>query len=367
MELLMALLFITIVVGGFFVFRAGGNFHNEEINRLFSIADADIYRQYKNLQLEIHETLRTTGIFAEKGDDYMLDYFAPRSVFVLGREDRWLYVTTDKEQEPKWIYLDFVPPVTELDELLSPFGSSLSVYFENVESGFVYRYNAERSYLSASLPKAAFALYIYQKAERDEADLSQYLTFYSRDFDAWSSPIMSTRHRAGQTFPQRQLVEWNISYSDNIATSIIERTHGFEGFREFIADIGGSPEDVSGYRLVRSQITADEVGLWAREIYHYMESEESRYNEEFKSFMLNNQFPFIVSDYPVASKTGWTPPHAWHDMAIVYSPSPYILVILSTNRWGTEADHRVFQEISMAFQEFNNKWFVGGVAPIVDD
>ena len=336
---------------------AGFEVHNSEIIE----KPSSLKEIRKNLSqkppIELYEILRPTGLFAEKGDVDMVGSLAPRRVLVLEQRERWLYIAT--AAEPKWIYLDFTPPVAELDELLSPFGNSLSVYFENIETGFVYRYNAERSYLSASVPKAIFALYLYQKAERGETDLSQYLTYYSRDFDSWSSPIMSLRYFAGTAFPQRQLIGWNLSYSDNIATNIIARTHGLCGYRDFIAEIGGNPEYVSRWSLVRSQITADEAGLWAREIYHYMESEESNFNEEFKSFMLNNQFPFIVSDYPVASKTGWDSPQAWHDMAVVYAPSPYVLVILSSGRWGTEADHQTFQEISMAFQEFNTKWFVG--------
>ena len=68
--------------------------------------------------------------------------------------------------------------------------------------------------------------------------------------------------------------------------------------------------------------------------------------------MLNNQIPFIVSDrYPVASKTGWTST-VFHDMAIVYADSPYILVILSAR-----SNRTVFREISMAVQEFNAMWF----------
>jgi hypothetical protein len=44
-------------------------------------------------------------------------------------------------------------------------------------------------------------------------------------------------------------------------------------------------------------------------------------------------------------------------MAIVYAPSPYILVILSARNGWTAQDYRDFAEISMAFQNFNSTWF----------
>ena len=57
-------------------------------------------------------------------------------------------------------------------------------------------------------------------------------------------------------------------------------------------------------------------------------------------------------DYPVASKSGWTNT-VFHDMAIVYADSPYILIILSQR-----ANHSIFREISREFQRFNDTWFV---------
>jgi len=118
--------------------------------------------------------------------------------------------------------------------------------------------------------------------------------------------------------------------------------------------MGGNPDFV-GCRVMNSDLTANEAGLVARNIFDYIES-GGRYSHEFRAALLDNQFPFIVSDHPVASKTGWTSPRAWHDMAIVYAPSPFTLVILSARYGWTDADYADFKEISTAFQEFNDKW-----------
>jgi len=217
----------------------------------------------------------------------------------------------------------FPPPMDTLDELLSRHGNNLSVYFKNLDTGFVYLHNADRIYMGASVPKAPFSLYIYQKAEAGEIELNE---------------------------RQLRLLRINLSYSDNDATLTLAGIHGTAGYRQFVADLGGNPDFVVN-SIMGSRLTAREAGLFALAIYDFIES-EGRYGDEMKAHLLDNRIPFIVSDYPVASKSGWTS-SVFHDMAIVYAPSRYILVILSER-----ANHRVFEEISMVFQAFNDTWFV---------
>jgi len=297
-------------------------------------------------------TGRTMGIF-DQIDGTMVSHITPQVVSILDRYNDWLKI--DTWLGDKWIDLNFTPPTYELDRLLRRFGNNLSVYFENLETGFVYTYNANRVYFSASVPKASFALYIYLLAEQGYTDLDNLITFTNADFMGGSGRIRH-RYSVGATFTQREVLRLNLSYSDNIATNMLRRIHGTSGYRQFVADIGGNPNLV-GNGIMNSNLTANEAGLFAREIFNYIES-DGRYSEEFRAHLLDNQYPFIVSDYPVASKTGWTRPIAWHDMAIVYAPSPYILVILSARNGWSAQDYRDFEEISMAFQRFNDMWFV---------
>jgi len=266
-----------------------------------------------------------------------------------------IYILTTKANEPA---PSFSPPVDNLDWMLGRFGDYLSVYYENLETGFVYRHNADNEYFSASVPKAIFALYIFQKAELGEVDLDSLVTFLYEDYWGGSGVIRHTSY-FGDTFTQRELLRLNISESDNIATLMLRRVHGLYGYTQFIREIGGTPGFIRE-RVFNSQLTANEAGLFARQIFRFIES-GGRYSQEFKSHLLDNQFPFIVSDYPVASKTGWNRPTAWHDMAIVYAPSPFILVILSAREGWADEDYEDFAEISRTFQQFNDTWFA---API---
>ena len=243
---------------------------------------------------------RTTGLFDEPdGAGTMLSRIHPQVVNILQRQENWLQICTWMGE--KWIELNFQPPVYELDRLLRRFGNNLSVYYRNIETGFTYRYNADRVYFGASISKAMFALYIYILAENGYINIDDTLVFTSADFNAGSG-VIKYRNRVGDIFTIRELLRLNLSYSDNIATLMLVRHFGIDGYMQFIEDSGGNPSLVRD-RIMNSNLTANEAGLFAARISEYIEA-DGRYSEEFQAHLLDNQFPFIVSDYPIASKTG---------------------------------------------------------------
>ncbi|MCL2350732.1 MAG: class A beta-lactamase-related serine hydrolase, partial [Defluviitaleaceae bacterium] len=194
----------------------------------------------------------------------------------------------------------------------------------------------------------------YHKAERGETNLNS--TFYFTESDYWGgSGRIRHDYEFGQGFSQRRLLFLMLSPSDNIATRILRRHHGLTGYRQFIEDLGGNPALIQN--ITYSYLTANEAGFYMREIYRYIQS-GGRYSHEFKENLLRNRYPFIISDHPVASKSGWAENFggAWHDMAIVLAPSPYIVALLSSKA-GTTADRVHYDAISMFLQDFNQRWF----------
>ena len=248
------------------------------------------------------------------------------------------------------------PDMTPILDAIERYGPSVSIYFENLATGCSFRHNAERNFFAASTTKAPFALWLYTLADRGEIDLDATLTFSSAHLMPGAGIIRHEYH-FGQSITIRRLIALNLYQSDNVATQMLRRHFGYHGYANFIASLGGNRDFARD--IWNSRITADEAGFFMREIYRYIESGQPN-SEEFREHLLNNQLPHIVSDYPVASKSGQFRDFggAWHDMAIVYAPSPYILVILSSDRTGTEADYEAFHHISFAFQEFNQINFI---------
>lgn len=242
-----------------------------------------------------------------------------------------------------------------IDAVLERYGNSVAIYYENLKTGCTFTHRAEQEFFGASITKAPYSLWLYTKAERGEIDLEEILTYSEADY-LWGSGIIRDQYSFGHQFTINRLLELNLSESDNIATQMLQRRFHQEGYKDFIASLGGRRDFVGD--ILGSRLNANEAGLFAREIYKYIQS-DGQYSQTFKQNLINNQFPFITADYPVASKTGWYHRYggAWHDMSIIFAPSPYILVILSSDKTGTDEDHATFQLISRAFAEFNDKNF----------
>ena len=328
----------------------------ERASIVYDAADYAVYEEYTSAKYtEYYEpqnkiyVYRRVGLFDAKNGQ-LLDRFDPQLVPVVQRDGDWLQINGYGH----WVYLGFEPPIHVLEEFVQQFGNTLSVFYQNMESGFVFRHNAEQQYFGASATKAPFGLYIYLKTERGEASMDTLITYTAADFWAGSGFIRH-RYSVGQVFTQRQLLHLMLTPSDNIATRMLRRVHGLEGYTAFVESIGANPYFVQN--LTFSYLTANDAGIFLREMFNYIES-GGRYSHELRDNMLANRYAFIISDYPVASKSGWAANHgaAWHDMAIVYAPSPYILALLSS-RAGNAADRVVYDSISMFVQEFNTKWF----------
>ena len=298
---------------------------------------------------------RVMGLFEQvysdgETADYV-DLIPPQLVNVLYQDGNWIQV--DTWLGPKWINLDFTPSTAELDTFMAQFRGTISVFYENFETGFVYMYNPDRVFFGASAIKAPYALWVYLQAEAGHTDLNSLHTFTSGDM--WGGSGSIQRMPVGSQFIQSELLGLALTISDNIAfRMLVRRIHGVEGFRNWVEAVGGNPAHV--HNVTYSHMTAHDTGIFVREMHNYIES-GGRYSEEFQRHLLNNRYPFIVSDHTVASKSGWAV-GGLHDIAIVYSPSPYGLVIMSALD-GNATDKRNYRAISMKFQEFNDRYFVG--------
>ena len=247
------------------------------------------------------------------------------------------------------------PDTAYLTAHLRQFGNNISVYFHNLESGYTFTHNPDRRYPSASISKAFFALYVYQKADAGLFDTRSMVTYLPEDHRLGSG-VIRHRYDFGAVFSQRRLLQLMLEPSDNIATKMLVREHGLAGFREFAYVTAGLASNHVGSRIMNSHVTARESGAFGRAIYDFVAT-DTPYARMFHNNMNNSLFPFIVSDYPLISKSGDFPPYAWHDMAIIYAQSPYVLVILSAREGWTPEDFRDFREISMMFQAFNTRYF----------
>jgi hypothetical protein len=245
------------------------------------------------------------------------------------------------------------PDITVLEDFFETFPYRVSVFYHNLDTGFVFGHREEVIYSTASLNKALHAFYIYHLAELGLADLNR--TFVYRA-GHWRGGTGVIRHMPSNThFTHLGLLRHSVRDSDNIAFfELLNLYSGYSpSYREFYADLGGDPSMVKS--IHNHSLTAAEAGLMMLKIHEYIQT-SSDYAGHFHYSLLNSDVPIIISDYPTAQKYGhWE--GAFHDMAIVHAPSPYILVIMSD--LFTTAPFHAFEEISVLIQGFNNKYFAG--------
>ncbi|MCL2350016.1 MAG: class A beta-lactamase-related serine hydrolase [Defluviitaleaceae bacterium] len=293
---------------------------------------------------------RPMAYFANLDDARHAGLIGPGYFEVLESRMNWVYIVS--EGTPLWVDLGFWPDEGALVDFFENFPYAVSVHYYNINTGFTFNHNEHTVYTSASLNKASHALYVYHLAEQGLADLNTIHTLRASEIRGGTGTI---RHfaRAGHTFTHKELLRHSVADSDNTAFFILVDAYFNHNpnFNTFNQSIGGNPALVRENR--HRQMTASEAGHIMRQIHAYIET-DTEYSRHFQYSLLNSDVPIIIADYPIAQKYGhWY--GAFHDMAIVYASSPYILVIMS-NMYHA-APHHAFEEISLFIQNFNNRYF----------
>jgi beta-lactamase class A len=237
----------------------------------------------------------------------------------------------------------------ELDALIRSFSGKVSVYYEDLESGYIYENKAETKYFGASLIKAPYCLYVLQLATDGKCDLNETMT-YTAEFYRGGTGIIQ-KQPYGTTYTVKTLVEYAIRYSDNIALRMLRHRFGIDSFKEFAKKLGIQDIDGIGY-ITNSSITARDAAVYMNAIYDFIETEEN--GELLKQYMLSTKNKMLTSSYPLIRKYGWADA-SFHDMAIVDAPHPYILIVCTDHEDGTAADFGMFRKISAKIETLSNQ------------
>lgn len=232
----------------------------------------------------------------------------------------------------------------ELDTLIAGYDGNVSVYFEDLASGYVYQYGASLKYQAASVLKAPYCMYIYDLASQGKADLDKIYTYTEKHYAGGTGILQNMP--AGSVFSLRELLYDTIVYSDNIALRIMRDAFPAKDFQAYAASLGlRRPADIR--TITGGFISTEDAGVYLRALYRFME--ENPYGPELKELMMSTRNPMIRSSWPLARKYGWAD-KSFHDMGIVYAPHPYALAILSDHEEGNAEDFQMFRTISAAVE-----------------
>jgi beta-lactamase class A len=288
-----------------------------------------------------------SGLFENVGDTVPVRYINPQVISIIEqRGNRALINTWFGEL---WVDLNFSPPANELDDLLQRHGNNVALLFHNIETGFTYTYNEGLVLFGASLNKINHALYVYALAERGYISMETVHTYTENDRRGGTGRI---QHMAvGTRFTTRELLYHSIQYSCNVAyRMLIRHTQNAEfSYHDFVAEMGANPDFIGNISSQNTNVR-DKL-IWMTAVHNYINS-----GSAFSAFFREDLFAtpgFFQSDYPIARKYGWAT-NSFHEAAIIYADSPYILIVLSNYNDGAMD---AFATISRHIQEFNRIWF----------
>jgi len=221
-----------------------------------------------------------------------------------------------------------------------------TVYYTDTEQKYFFAFGAENIHNTASTIKAPYATYILKSG----ADLSEVLVMEKRHVHSGSGVLKNKA--VGSKFTVEELIGYMIRRSDNTAYAMLLERFGTSGFREYAKSL-----DIN-YRLPESGYTTctiREMASFLLDIYRYEGTENGDFLiKQMKNCSYSLQIPKAVS-YPVAHKFGFIyEGKGFHDMAIVYAPTPYLELIF-TRINGTVYDTEAFLEIGKLVESLNKE------------
>ena len=158
-----------------------------------------------------------------------------------------------------------------------------------------------------------------------------------------SGEIMS--QPAGFQLTWRELIEYALLYSDNIAFAQIRQRFGYNSFYQLVAEL-----DVQGTATGFMNLSADDCVKFLTVMHGYMAA-GSDYALWMKDCMTRSKHLVILArHYPegtCAHKYGWDI-DAYHDAAVVFDEHPYALVVMSDLHDGGDIVNAYFGEIVAA-------------------
>ena len=208
--------------------------------------------------------------------------------------------------------------IENLEKYIKEKNYNISLGYVNLNTGYTYMYNEKVIYYGASLVKTVDALYVYEKMNFDE--------------------------------DTRKNVEQAISVSDNDSHRALVDKIGIEKLRSYGRSIGASNfltrsnNDYFGNTTVK-----DQISIW-KYLYNFINT--SNKGIELKNYFINTYANFLLFDgIPITMhKYGYYDVY-YHDVGIVYSDNPYIIVVLTKHGKGDYKN--IVSDISKKIYELN--------------
>lgn len=243
--------------------------------------------------------------------------------------------------------------VQDMEDLTSYLRNNynVTIYYEDINTGFRYGYNTEKEYYAASTIKILDAVYIYQKAIAGEIDLEETVTYQSKHQRTPS--LAMKKHSLGEKISLRDLVKYAITVSDNTAHTMLLEYIGYSTLKEFGLSLGATKTLYGGDNF--GYINSADAFIYLKALNETINSDK-RLGEELKSYFTSSDLNYLdIEEENILASTKYGEyDYFFHNIGIVYDKYPYYLVILSAE--GYRNVEAIFEDINSEIYAIHTKY-----------
>lgn len=242
------------------------------------------------------------------------------------------------------------PEYEKLDaegNIVTPRDRCMSIYFYDLETGYEMTVNSGVHYPVASVVKIPYCTMIYEKMTAGEIDPELLLTYEKRHY--FHGTGLVNKGTYGDTYTVMQLLKLAITESDNTAYEMLKDLISWDDFMAYCQEAGYTHEQ--DLRSRKQKLCLESAGASGRLLANFLRS-ESGFVDAYKHDLTHTKNKMITSTYTVYRKYGWTN-FAFHDVAYIDAPHPYVLVILSNIEGEERPDYTLFANVSMLIERYS--------------
>lgn len=227
----------------------------------------------------------------------------------------------------------------------------VSVFYEDITTGFTYSYNPSTVYYGCSLIKLVDAIYLLNKAIAGEVDLDTETVTYTEEYLKPYSSGMAKR-KFGEKVTLRDLLTYAISVSDNSAHLMLLDYIGFSNLKEYGQSLGAKVILTGGDNFGNQ--TAEDMNIYLKEAYRII-IENEEYGIFLKSIMDNNERnAFNTDTIKIYHKYGSYGDN-YHDVGLSLEDNPYAISILTLHE--NSGYKEIVQEIHKRVRILNDAFY----------
>jgi beta-lactamase class A len=215
------------------------------------------------------------------------------------------------------------------------------VYYD-INSEESIEINVDNQFLAASTVKVPINMLVYDMIQDKKIDINEELKYRKTDFEGGAGILQGTD--LTKPIPIKELSDYSIRYSDNIAINMLLRRVGNKNRYAYIEKITGHPLVLKGNYTT----PMDSFKILER---LYLNPDKNEYYsgliENMKKTEYHDRIDKYIPQEIVAHKIGNYAEYV-NDMAIVYDEEPYMLAVFTKNM--PEAAENIAQVSKMIYE-----------------